>query len=156
MALSADKIRDSKGTPFEDTVAIATGQTVHVGSLAAFTTAGRVRAAAAAANLRPAGVVEAIVNDSGTAIGAATGNTAGSVKARIAWGHQVLVAVRTAARTFANIGKNVFVADDDAVTDATGAGTAGVRVKIGSIASMSSDKATAWVALRVYGDADAS
>lgn len=156
MALSADKARRSKGDPFIDVVAIATAQTVYLGSLAAYTTAGRVRAAAAAASLRPAGVIVDIINDKGAAISAATGNTAGTIKARIAYGHQVEVAVRTAARTFANLGKNVFIADDDSVTDTTAAGTAGVRVKIGSVASMSADKTTAWVALRVYGDADAS
>lgn len=158
MALSADALRPYRGTgPMQvETYSIKTSATLYIGSLAAFTAAGRVQAAAAAAGLRPAGVVTKIVNESGSAITTATGNTAGTVKAEITWGCEVLVNIKTAARTYVNYGKNVFIADDDSVTDTTAAGTAGVRVKIGRLEQFeSSAKTTGWVALRVYGDTDA-
>jgi hypothetical protein len=156
-ALSADKIRDDKpsGKQYRE-VAIKTSATLFVGSIAAFTTAGRVQASAAATGLRPAGVIEAILNDTGAVLSTGTGNTAGTVKARVAWGHQVLVDIRTAARTYANLGKNVFALTDNEVTDTTAAGTALVRVKIGSLTEFTnSSKSEGWLALRVYGDADA-
>jgi hypothetical protein len=159
MALSADATRDYRGTNNMqvETFSIKTSATLYIGSLAAFTTLGRIQAAAAAASLRPAGVVTEIVNESGSSITAATGNAGGTVKAKVAWGHEVLVAVKTAARTYVNLGKNVFISDDDNVTDTTGAGTAAVRVKIGSITEFAdANKTTGWLALRVYGDADAT
>ena len=151
MALSADATRNSRGLNNKrtETFAIKTSSTLYIGSLAAFTTIGRVQAAAAATGLRPAGVVEEIFNESGASISAATGNAGGTVKARIAWGHEVYVAVKTAARTFVNLGKNVFISDDDNVTDTTAAGTALVRVKIGSITELNSAKTFGWLALRV-------
>lgn len=156
-ALSADAIRDFKNVEAQvtETFAIKTSATLYVGSLAAFTTIGRVQAAAAATGLRPAGVVTEIVNESGSLISAATGNAGGTVKAKIAWGHEVLVDVKTAARTFANLGKNVFISTDNEVTDTTGAGTTAVRVKIGSMVELNAAKTQAWIALRVYGDTDA-
>lgn len=160
MALSADAMRDTRArnNVQKARAAIKTSSTVYVGSLLAFTTLGRVQAAAAAASLRPAGVCTAIVNESGASITAGTGNAGGTIYAEYEWGHEVLVAVKTAARTLINLGKNVFISDDDAVTDTTGAGTAAVRVKIGSITEFdnTSTKATAWMAVRVYGDADAT
>lgn len=158
MALSADATRNSRGLNNKrvETFAIRTSSTLYIGSLAAFTTLGRVQAAAAATGLRPAGVVEAIINESGASITAGTGNAGGTVKAQVAWGHEVFVTIRTAARTFINLNKNVFIADDDNVTDTTAAGTALVRVKIGSITEMNSGKTAGWLALRVYGDADAT
>ncbi len=158
MALSADATRNSRGLNNKrtETFSIRTSSTLYIGSLAAFTTIGRVQAAAAATGLRPAGVVEEIFNESGASISAATGNAAGTVRARIAWGHEVYVAIRTAARTFVNLGKNVFIADDENVTDTTAAGTALVRVKIGSLTEINSAKTFGWLALRVYGDADAT
>jgi hypothetical protein len=158
MALSADKTRASRGILNKrvETFSIKTSQTLYIGSLAAFTTLGRVQAAAAATGLRPAGVVEAIINESGANISAATGNAGGTVKAQIAWGHEVYVDIKTAARTFVNLNKNVFISDDDAVTDTTGAGTAGVRVKIGSLTELNSAKSAGWLAVRIYGDADAT
>jgi hypothetical protein len=159
-ALTADKIRDSRNVQnkTESTFSIATASTLYVGSLANFNTAGRVVAATAAASRRFAGVVEEIVNESANAISAATGNTAGTIKARIAWGHEVLVDVKTAARTFSNLGKNVFISTDNDVTDTTGAGTAAVRVKVGALTEMvdRTNKDEAWIALRVFGDTDAA
>lgn len=157
MALSADKTRASRGLHNKrvETFSIRTSQTLYIGSLAAFTTLGRVQAAAAATNLRPAGVVEEIINESGVSISAATGNAAGTVRAKIAWGHEVFVDIRTAARTFINLGRNVFIFDDDAVTDTTAAGTAAVRVSIGSLTEINAAKTQGWLALRVYGDTNA-
>lgn len=158
MALSADATRNARGLNNKrvETFSIKTSATLYVGSLAAFTTAGRVQAAAAATGLRPAGVVEEILNESGANIVAGTGNAGGTIKAKVAWGHEVYVSIKTAARTFINLGKNVFIFDDDQITDTTGAGTTAVRVKIGSITEMTSAKSAGWLALRVYGDADAT
>jgi len=157
MALSADAIRKERGLNNKrtETFAIKTSATLYIGSLAAFTALNRLQAAAAAASLRPAGVITEIFNESGANITAATGNAGGTVKAKVAWGHEVFVALRTAARTFVNLGKNVFISDDDNVTDTTAAGTAALRVKIGSITEINSGKTNGWLALRVYGDADA-
>lgn len=159
-ALSADKIRDERSIDgkTEATFALATSATVYVGSLVNFNTAGRVVAASAAASRRFAGVVEYGINETSSAISAWTGNTAGTVKVRVAWGHEVLMDVKTAARTFTNLGKNVFISTDNDVTDTTGAGTAAVRVKVGALTEFTdtTNKDEAWVALRVFGDTDAA
>lgn len=159
-AATADRlseIRDAESI-IEETHAIATAQTIYVGTLVNFvTTTGRICSATAATSRRFAGEVVEIINDSSTAITAGTGNTGGTVKARIRYGHQMLLNVRTAARTFTSLTKNVFVSDDNSVTDTTGAGTAGVRVKVGTLVQFeASDKSTAWVALRRFADADAA
>jgi tartrate dehydratase beta subunit/fumarate hydratase class I family protein len=156
-AITADKIRDSRSiqNKIEDTFTVRTADTVYVGALVNFDTGGRVQSATAAASKRFAGVVEEIVNETGSALSAGTGNTAGTVKARVAWGHEVWVAVKTAARTFANLGKNVFISTNDDVTDTTAAGTATLRVKVGQLTSLNSAKTHGYVALRVFGDADA-
>jgi hypothetical protein len=157
MAITADKIRPSRSIQkrVEDTFAIRTSDTVYVGAFVNFDTAGRVQSATAAASKRFAGVVEEIINDSGSAITAGTGNAGGTVKARVSWGHEVWTTIRTAARTFANLGKNVFIADNDDVTDTTAAGTATLRVKVGMLTGLNAGKTAGWVALRVFGDADA-
>jgi hypothetical protein len=139
-----------------ETHAIATSATVYVGTLANFNTGGRVVTATAAASRRFAGEVVEIINDSGNNITAATGNTAGTVKARIRHGHQMLLNVLTAARTFTNLGKSVYVGDNVSVTDATGAGTAGVRVIVGQLTELVDSKTRAWVKLRVVGDTGAT
>jgi hypothetical protein len=159
-ALTADKTREERSIDgkTEGVFSLATSSTVYVGSLANFNTAGRVVAATAAASRRFAGVVEAVINETTSALSAATGNTAGTVKVRVSWGHEVLMDVKTAARTFSNLGKNVFVSTDNDVTDTTGAGTAAVRVKIGALTEFTdrTNKDEAWVALRVFGDTDAA
>jgi hypothetical protein len=159
-ALTADKVRDERAIngKTEGIFSLATSSTVYVGSLANFNTAGRVVAATAAASRRFAGVIEAIVNETASGLTAATGNTAGTVKVRVSWGHEVLMDVKTAARTFANLGKNVYVSTDNDVTDSTGAGTAAVRVKVGALTEFTdrTNKDEAWVALRVFGDADSA
>src|SRR5262245_55604688 len=157
-ALSADAMRDTRGenSKQSDTFAIKTSATLYIGSHASFTTAGRLQASAAATGLRPGGIVVAIINESGAAITAATGNAGGTIKATIEWGHQALFTILTAARTFANLGKNVFIANDNELTDTTAAGTALVRVKVGKIIAFTNTaKSEAWVAIGVYGDADA-
>ena len=156
-AITADKIRDERAVAqkVETILPIKTASTVYVGGLANISTLNRVVNATAAASERFGGLVEEIINDSGSVISAGTGNTAGTVKARISWGHEVLMDVRTAARTYANHGKNVFVSNNNDVTDTTAAGTAAVRVKIGMIAEFNGVKTEAWVALRRYGDTDA-
>jgi hypothetical protein len=154
MALSADAIRDYRVTNnmTVETYSIKTSATVYLGSAAAFTTLGRVQAAAAATGLRPAGVIVEIVND----ITAATGNTAGTVKAKVANGAEFLFSIKTAARTQINLGKNLFISDDDNLTDTTAAGTALVRVKFGKLTEFANTaKSSGWVAACVYGDADA-
>lgn len=158
-ALSADATRDYRGTDNlrEEVFSVATSATLYIGSLCVFDTNGRVRAASAAASRRPAGVCTGVINESGSQITAITGNAGGTVKVKVAWGHEVLCNVLTAARTNVNLGKNVFIGTDNDVTDTTGAGTAAVRIKIGSITEFTnSAKSEAWVALRVYGDADAT
>lgn len=157
-AITADKIRDERAVSqkVETILPIKTSSTVYVGGLANISTLNRVVNATAAASERFGGLVEEIINDSGNVISAGTGNTAGTVKARISWGHEVLIAVRTAAQTYTNHGKNVFVSTNNDVTDTTGAGTAAVRVKVGMIAEFNGAKTEAWVALRRYGDTDAA
>ncbi len=155
MALSADKTRDFRGTNNlrQEAFAVATAATLYIGSLVNFDTNGRARAATAAASRRFAGVCTGFVNESGANLTNITGNTAGTVKALIGWGDEVLVSVKTAARTYINLGKHVCIFDDDQVTDATGAGTAAVRVVVGQLTEFTnSAKSEAWVALRVIGD----
>lgn len=158
-AITADKIRPARSLSkkTESTFAITTAQTVYVGALVnSVNGTGRVRGAAAATGVRFAGVVEAIVNDTGASLAAATGNTAGTVKAIVSFGHEVLCDVLTAGRTFTNVGKNLFIANNNDLTDTTAAGTAGVRVKVGAVSEfVNSAKSLAWVSLRVFGDADA-
>lgn len=157
-AVTADQLATTRAhnNVVEETHSIATAGTVYVGALANFTTAGRVISATAAASRRFAGEVVQILNDSGAVISAGTGNTAGTVKAIIRYGHQMHLAVLTAARTYSNLGKSVYVGDNVSVTDATGAGTAAVRVVCGQLVELTDSKAKGWVALRVQGDTGAT
>jgi len=158
-AITADKTRPERSIEKKTatTFAVTTSATIYVGGFVNHVVAtGRVTGATAAASRRFAGVVESISNDSGVAVSAATGNTAGTIKAVVSWGHEVLADINTAARTFANLGKNVFVANNNDLTDTTAAGTATLRVKVGMVTEFTnSAKSEAWVALRVFGDADA-
>lgn len=157
-AVTADQLAELRATNLivEETHAIGTAGTVYVGALANFSTAGRLVSATAAASRRFAGLVTEIVNDSGSIITAATGNTAGTVKAKIVYGCQARLAVLTAARTFTNLGKSVYVGDNVSVTDATGAGTAAVRVVVGQLVELTDSKTKGWVALRTQGDTGAT
>lgn len=141
----------------DEVFSIATASTVYVGALANFNTAGRVVSASAAASRRFAGEVVEIINESTSIISSGTGNTAGTIKARIRCGHMMKLNVLTAARTFTNLGKTVYVGDNVSVTDTTGAGTAGVRVAVGALMSFDdANKTTAWVRLRSFGDTGAT
>jgi hypothetical protein len=153
-AVTADQLSSIRATNeiVEETVAITTSNTVYLGTLAVFATTGRVSNATAAASRRFAGEVVEIVNDSGALISAGTGNTAGTVKARIRYGHQMLLGVKTSSRTFTNLGKNALVHTNVDI-GGTSVGTAGVRVVVGQIAQFeASNKSTAWVWLRQVGD----
>ena len=163
-AISADALRDSRNrnSVKQETFPIKTSVTLYIGEAVAFSTLNRLTTGAAAASLRPAGVVTAFVNESGLPITAGTGNAGGTVKATIEWGCEFLFTILTAAATYVNVGKNVFLANNNEMTDTTAAGTAAVRVKFGSIAGFAltaagaPTKTSAWVAVRVYGDADAT
>lgn len=138
MAITADKLRKRKNLSqmSTDLVAIKTAATVYVGGLVSFQAGtGRVAAAANSASTMFAGEVLAWENTSGSNLSAITGNTGGTVKALVGWGHQALVTLATSLRTTSMIGKLVYAKDNDIVTDDTGAGTAGVRVQVGNLAS---------------------
>jgi len=157
-AVTADQLSSIRATNeiVEETVAIATSNTVYLGTLSVFTTAGRVANATAAASRRFAGEVVEIVNDSGALISAGTGNTAGTIKAKIRYGHQMLLGVKTSSRTFSNLGKNALVHTNVDI-GGTSVGTAGVRIIVGQIAQFdASNKSTAWVWLRQVGDVAAT
>lgn len=150
-AVTVDQIPIERGieNALEDVAPITTNNTVYVGTLLNFVTStGRVASATAAASRAFAGLCVEILNDSSSAITAGTGNTAGTIKARYRWNHEVLMALRTATRTFANIGKTVTVLDNNTV-GGTGVGTAGVRVTVGSLAWFPdlSDKTKAYIKL---------
>jgi hypothetical protein len=159
-AVTADQtaITRANASVIEDVFPIKTSVTLYVGALANFVTAtGRVRSAAAetGSGLSCAGLVTEIINDSGAAISAGTGNSGGTVKARITWGQEVLLNVKTAIRTFTNLGKTVFVADNVTV-GGTAVGTATQRVQAGELCAFANaagqvgttDKTMAYVRLR--------
>jgi len=159
-AVTVDQLAITKGTPtqaIEEVFAIKTSVTLYVGALANFVTAtGRVRSAAAetGSGLAIAGRVTEIINDSGAIISAGTGNTAGTIKARVVWNDLMVLAVKTAIRTFTNVGKTVFVADNVTV-GGTAVGTAATRVQAGMLADfctasgvVDGTKTYAWVKLR--------
>jgi hypothetical protein len=158
MAITADKVRKTRanGQKLIDLVAVTTAQTVYIGALVDYVaTTGRVRAAANTTSHVFAGMVEALVNETGSPLTAITGNTAGTVKVVISWGHEALVTIETVLRTVRSIGCEVFAKDNDTVTDTTGAGTAGVRVRVGTLTARVGTT-QAWVALRRRGGADAA
>ena len=137
MAITADKLRKRKNLSqmCTDVVAIKTAATVYIGALVSFQGAtGRVAAASALATAVFAGEVIDWENTSGSVIAAATGNTGGTVKALVGWGHQALVTLATSLRTTSKIGKLVYASDNDIVTG-TAAGTAAVRIQVGNLAS---------------------
>jgi hypothetical protein len=159
-AVTADQtsITRARAQIVEDIFPIKTSVTLYVGALANFVTAtGRVRSAAAetGSGLEIAGEVVEIINESGSVISAGTGNAGGTVKARIQWGHLMLLNVRTAIRTFTNLGKTVFVSDNVTV-GGTAVGTAATRVQAGQLTAFAnssgqpgvSDKTMAYVKLR--------
>lgn len=160
MAITADKIRKTRSEQFKivEEVAVKTAATVYIGGLVDYQATGRVADSDNATSRTFAGVVEAVINLTGSPLAAITGNTAGTVKVRIAHGHEVQVTIATVLRTTASIGKECFAADNDTVTDTTGAGTAGVRVRVGVLTdnSITSSSTVAYCALRRRGGADAA
>ena len=114
-----------------------------------------ITSATAAASLTFAGEVVEVINDSGASITAGTGNTGGTVKAKVRWGHEILLTVITASRTYANLGKHVYVKTNVEV-QGTGVGTAGVRVIAGTLTRFGATTATGWVRLRTMGTAAAA
>lgn len=157
-AVTADQISSIRASNeiVEETVAITTSNTVYLGTLAVFTTAGRISNGTLAASRRFAGEVVEIINDSGSQLSAGTGNTAGTVKAKIRYGHQLLLNVKTSSRTFTNLGKTALLFNNQDICGATAA-TAAVRIYVGQIAQFNdSTKASAWVWLRQNGEANAS
>ena len=156
-AVTADQIQNERGSDFyEDEFAIATNATLYIGALANFNTAGRLVDATAAASRTLAGLVIELLNDSGASLSALTGNSAGTVKARVRWGHQVKLGVITASRTYTNLDKLVYVADNANVRG-TGAGTTLARVPVGPMMSFTdSTKAFAYVKLTRTSSASAA
>lgn len=147
-ALSAAKIRSIRGTVLgEERVAIGTGATLYLGSLAnQVTTTGRVVAAAAATSRRFAGLVVKLEGASG--VGTGVGNTSGTEYAVIQYGMEALVSIRTAKRTNTSLNLNVFISDDDTV-GGTAVGTSAVRVAAGELVAFeASNKSTGWLALK--------
>jgi hypothetical protein len=148
MALSADKIRNSRGRATRDRAAITTSATVYIGGLLNFvTTTGRVRAASAAASRKIAGVCVAF--EATDLVASGIGNTAGTQFAVFEYGNEWEFTVTTALRTFAVQGLNGFVSDDDKI-GGTAVGTAALRVVAGEIADAKDGSTTAWVAIRRF------
>lgn len=137
MAITADKLRKHKNLSLmsTDLVAVKTAATVYVGGLVNFQpTTGRVAAAAATASTMFAGEILDWENTSGSVLSAITGNTGGTVKVLVGWGHQALVTLATGLRTTSKIGTVVYAKDNDTV-QGTAAGTAAVRIQVGNLAS---------------------
>lgn len=157
-AVTADQLVSLRATnnTVEETHAIGTAGIVYVGALANFTTGGRLVSATAAASRRFAGLVTEIINESNAIVTTGTGNTAGTIKAKIVYGCEAWLAVLTALRTYSNLGKSVYVGDNVSLTDTTGAGTAAVRVVVGQLVELTDTKTKGWVALRVQGDTGAT
>jgi hypothetical protein len=160
-AVTADQLAIDRATSdvIEDVLPITTNNTIYLGALLCFVTGtGRVASATAATSRLFAGEAIEGINETGGPLTAWTGNTAGTVKVRFRWNHELLLAVRTATRTFSNLGKTVTVSDN-ATVGGTGVGTAAVRVTAGVLASFLSqtDKTKAFIKLtRAPGSAAAT
>ena len=158
-AVTADQLVSLRATNniVEETHAIGTAGIVYVGALANFVSStGRVVSATAAASRRFAGLVTEIINESNAIVTTGTGNTAGTIKAKIVYGCEAWLPLLTALRTYSNLGKSVYVGDNVSLTDTTGAGTAAVRVVVGQLVELTDTKTKGWVALRVQGDTGAT
>lgn len=157
MAITADKIRKRKNLSLMSTevVGVKTAATVYVGGLVSYQpTTGRVAAAAATASTMFAGEVLDFINETGSPLSAITGNTGGTVKVKIGFGHQALVTLATALRTTSKIGKVVYASDND-IVQGTAAGTAAVRIQVGTLVSRVGST-EAYVALRRLGSTTTS
>ena len=137
MAITADKLRKRKDLHLVTTelVWIGTAATLYRGALVNYQAAtARVKAATATAGLTFAGEVWDFENTTGSVLSAYTGNTAGTVKALVAYGHQALVTLATGIRTTSKVGKLVYCSDND-IVQGTAAGTALVRISVGNLIS---------------------
>lgn len=153
--LAITKASDSQA--IEEVYAIKTSVTVYVGTLCNLVVAtGRVRTAAAETGdaILVAGRCTEIINDSGAVISAGTGNAGGTVKARIVWNDLMLLNVKTAIRTFSNVGKTVYVADNVTV-GGTAVRTAATSIQAGMLTAFANSsgaidgtKTYAWIKLR--------
>lgn len=143
MALTQDTPRDASDPFVTRVIPIGTGAQLYIGSGVSQSTAtGRLVAGQGAAR-RSRGVVVGFRGPNSDGLGV----TDGSEEAEVAYLAETLLPVRTAIRTNAALGVNVFWSDDDAV-GGTGVGTAGIRVPVGEfIAFEDDDKTTGWVAL---------
>lgn len=156
MALSRDTNRKARGAGQQMEVAIATGATLYVGSLAVRrNTTSRALAGTAATGRRILGVVEQLNSTvNGPGAGTGVGNTSGTEIAVIRYLDERRITVATAIRTNTSLGLNVFVADDDKVAG-TAVGTAGTRVKVGQLVEWAeTDKSAGWVAINRFGPTD--
>lgn len=153
-AVTADQIRKERALHLKEysTAAVFTGQTVYIGTMLCFPPgSARVRSAAATASYIFAGICEEVINDTGSPLSAITGNTAGTVRVKYSYGHEVSMILLTAARTYTNINKTALVKTNNEL-DGTAVGTAAVRIQVGAIVETDAAAlATVWVAVRRFG-----
>lgn len=159
MAITADKNRLSKIVHNETSseFSIVNGQTTYVGALVNFASgSNRVQNASGSVDQQFAGYVESFKNYSGTPVSSGTGNAEGTIKAVVAWDSAVLVNVKASSRVSGNVGKTMFVNDNDEV-QGSGAGAAsltpvGVLSEFYQFSPTSPvDYSQAWVILRKFG-----
>ncbi len=157
-AVTADQIRIERGIQNKvyTTYPVVTSQTVYIGTLVSHAPggSGRVRSGAATANYKFAGVVESVVNDSGSFISAITGNADGTVKVRVSYGQEILITCLTAMYTSTNLNRTALLKTNNEV-DGTAVGTAALRQAVGMVTQLESTNLV-WVKLRAIGTADAA
>ena len=156
-AVTADQIRSERATELKayNTYAVVTSQTVYIGTLVSSAAgSNRVRGGAATANYICRGIVEEVINDSGSPISAITGNTGGTVKVRVSWGQEALFSCITAMYTYTNVNKTALLKTNNEV-EGTAVGTAAVRQSVGMIVDLESTNLV-WVKIRQMGTGAAS
>jgi hypothetical protein len=116
---------------------VGTGAVIYQGGLVSLNVSTKRAVAATAAASR---------HFLGIATTTATGNTGGTVKINVEYGHEAAFAAGTGL-TGGYAGGNVYVEDDNTVGYATGAGTAAVRVSVGALVEFVSSTEV-WVAVR--------
>lgn len=143
-ALSADvsrKTRNDANTKFAS-YPVATNATVYKGGLCSINTStGRLVAASATTGRKFAGLC----------VETKTGNTGGTVYARVEWNMEVLINA-VSNLTTAYTGANAAVSTDNDVDTMSDVGTAAVRVRVGEVIQFESGDA--WVSLRNYSESD--
>lgn len=139
-ALTADKARAASGTPYGFPADVAASTTIFLGSLCAFNAAGFLVPATDTAALAIAGIAKASCDNSSGANGDKSVVVQRGLISEIA--HSALVQ--------ADCGKNVFVEDDNSVTDGAGATN---DLKAGTLVGFKGSLALLHVA--VFADVDA-